>query len=326
MRILAVDDDPIILDLLETSLGQAGYTDLVTARSAEHALSVLETVEQPFDCLLFDIVMPGMDGVALCETVRRMPTYATTPILMISRLDEKKHFDRAFAAGANDYVTKPLDATELGVRLRLADQISSQQRQIAAQTGTTTARKVLVSEAFMLDDVPGAIDNMALDAYLERIPNGFAGMQFFAVKIANIVDLHRKATPDEFRLIVNSVADAVTDVLAGSSFFITHSGNGILSFVVHGHTDMTVDEVARMVLTEAGGLDFVLASGNTVIPEIIIGTGTTRTLTRAGRIQALREAVMDAEEVAATITRLGVQSMAHSAPRSGFLDRLMAGI
>ncbi len=326
MRILAVDDDPIILDLLTTVLERAGYTDLVTARSGDQALSILETTETRFDCFLFDILMPGLDGVELCQRVRAMPLYHVAPILMVSRLDEKKHFDRAFAAGATDYVTKPFDATELSVRMRLADQVSSQQRIIAAHDGASN-EKVRLSEAFMLDDVPGAIENMALDAYLERIPSGLNAMQFFAVKIGNIADLHRKATPDEFRLMVNSVADAVTDVLIGSSYFITHSGNGVLSFIVHGHVDMSVDEVARMVRLEAGGLDFVLSSGETVIPEIIVGTSTTtRTLTRAARLQALRDAVMDAEEVAAMVHRHSDTFGQAAEARPGFLDRLIAGI
>lgn len=325
MRILAVDDDPIILDLLTAVLGQAGYTDLVTARSGEQALSVLETVEQPFDCFLFDILMPGIDGVELCQRVRAMPSYAATPVLMVSRLDEKKHFDRAFSAGANDYVTKPFDATELKVRIRLAEQVSNQQKIIASQ-GLDRTKKVRLSEAFMLDDVPGAIDNLALDAYLERIPNGLTAMQFFAVKIGNISDLHRKATPDEYRLIINSVADAVTDVLSGSSYFITHSGNGVLSFIVHGHIDMTIEETSRMVRTEAGSLDFVLASGEHVIPEIIVGTSSaTRKLTRTARIQALRESIMDAEDVATMVKRLGPQMAQNTDELPGFLDRLMAG-
>ncbi|MHA6326424.1 response regulator [Roseivivax sp. CAU 1753] len=328
MRILAVDDDPIILELLETVLGAAGYTDLVLARSGEQALAILETVETPFDCFLLDIMMPGIDGVELCQQVRQMPSYTAAPILMVSRLDEKRHFDRAFAAGASDYVTKPFDPTELGIRLRLADQVQSQLRKLRDTDDAATRDRIDLSDAFMLHDVPGAIDNLALDAYLERLSGNMSTIQLFALKIGNIGQIHRKATPDEFRLIVNSLADAVTDVLAGSSFFITHSGNGVLSFVVHGRIDMSMDAVVKAVLSEAGGMDFVLASGQTVIPEIVVGTGGgPRTVTRNGRRQALREAVLTAEEIATSVSHLefGRGHPAMPAPREGFFARFAEG-
>ncbi|QFT62092.1 PleD family two-component system response regulator [Roseivivax sp. THAF30] len=326
MRILAVDDDPIILELVTTVLSDAGYEDVVTAGSAEQAMTVISTVERPFECFLLDILMPGIDGVALCGEIRANPLYRATPILMVSRLDEKHHFDRAFAAGASDYVTKPFDATEFRVRLGLAEQMQRQQAQLAAaQHGKPDREKPRLSEAFRLDDVPFSIANHALESYLQGVPGGVGGMQCFALKLANAVEIHRKASGNDYEFVINSLADAVTEVLAGANYFISHSGNGVISFVVHGAIDMTEEEVARAVMTEVGMLDLRLADGSQVSPDVVVGSSSVSRLTsRSARIATMREAVMNAEGIADAVA--GGKIVLQEQPRDSLLDRLFGGL
>lgn len=331
MRILAVDDDPIILDLLRTVLSEAGYTDLATASSAEEAVSMIERTDRGFDCFLFDIMMPGIDGVALTGAVRAMPQYAQTPILMVSRLDDKHHFDRAFAAGASDYVTKPFEPTELKVRLGLAEQVSRQQKALAAAAVDAPQTPLpRLAEPFQLDDVPYAINNHALESYLQSVPVGSSGMLFFALKLVNASELHRKSTGDDYHFIINSLADAVTDVLSGANYFISHAGNGVVSFVVHGGTDMTEDEIIHSIMSDASGLDVTLASGEEVVLDIVVGSSSASRITsRGARIEAMREAVLSAEGIAeAMVAReLGLAAVHPMPKRSGGLfDRLFGGI
>ena len=82
MKILAVDDDPIILELLNEVLGSTGYPDVTTVETGADALAAVEDHRQPFDCILLDIQMPGMDGIELCGRLRAMPRYRETPVLM----------------------------------------------------------------------------------------------------------------------------------------------------------------------------------------------------------------------------------------------------
>ena len=67
MKILAVDDDKFILELVPAILGEAGLDDVTTAASGEEALAAIRAADGAFDCLLFDIQMPGMDGIDLCS-------------------------------------------------------------------------------------------------------------------------------------------------------------------------------------------------------------------------------------------------------------------
>jgi DNA-binding response OmpR family regulator len=119
VKILAVDDDELILELLTLILTQAGFTDVSTAVSGETAMEILNKSVDAFDCLLFDVNMPGMDGIELCKLARSMPKYDKTPILMVTAMTQKDYVERAFQAGATDYITKPFDIFALVSRLRL---------------------------------------------------------------------------------------------------------------------------------------------------------------------------------------------------------------
>jgi CheY-like chemotaxis protein len=113
MKILSVDDDWMILELLELAMSVSGQHELTTVTSGEKAIQLLEQGEQRFDCFLLDIQMPHIYGVELCRVIREMPMYKRTPILMATAMSQKVYIDRALAAGASDYVTKPFDFEEL---------------------------------------------------------------------------------------------------------------------------------------------------------------------------------------------------------------------
>ena len=113
MKKLSVDDDWMILELLELAMSVSGQHELTIVTSGEKAIQLLEQGEQRFDCFLLDIQMPHIDGVELCRVIREMPMYKRTPILMATAMSQKVYIDRALAAGASDYVTKPFDFEEL---------------------------------------------------------------------------------------------------------------------------------------------------------------------------------------------------------------------
>jgi CheY-like chemotaxis protein len=99
MRVLVVDDEPGILELLKTALGALGAYEVSIASSGMDALRIIDTAERPFDCLLLDIQMPKMNGITLCREVRQIPLYQDTPIIMLTAMSEKKYVDQAFTSG-----------------------------------------------------------------------------------------------------------------------------------------------------------------------------------------------------------------------------------
>ncbi|WP_152455526.1 PleD family two-component system response regulator [Roseivivax sp. THAF40] len=121
MKILAVDDDPFIRDLLELALCQTGHRTLEYAPSGAAALELISEAYEPFSCFLLDINLPDIDGVELCKYIREMPSYEDTPIIMVSRLDHRLHLERAIIGGATDYVVKPIDRQDVITRIELAE-------------------------------------------------------------------------------------------------------------------------------------------------------------------------------------------------------------
>ena len=89
MRILAVDDDRLILDLLKKTLMLSGIHEVSLAESAEQAAQIIAQASPPFECLLIDMRMPGIEGDDLCYWVRQLPGHEKTPIVMVTALAEK---------------------------------------------------------------------------------------------------------------------------------------------------------------------------------------------------------------------------------------------
>lgn len=110
-RLLAVDDEPDILRTNRRYLEARGY-QVDTAVCASEALELLRN--QHYDCILLDVLLPDMDGFALCEAVRSV---TTAPILFLSCMDNEEDKIKGLMAGGEDYITKPYSLKELAARV-----------------------------------------------------------------------------------------------------------------------------------------------------------------------------------------------------------------
>lgn len=108
-RVLVVDDEARMRDLLTLHL--RGSFDVETAASGAEALRLLSA--RPFQLVILDVLMPGEDGWSVCQKIRAM---TSVPVIMLTALSGVEEKLEAFAAGADDYVTKPFDARELVAR------------------------------------------------------------------------------------------------------------------------------------------------------------------------------------------------------------------
>ena len=125
MSILIVDDTPEIRSMLSVILESAGYQDLLFAASAAEAFERLGmngagASPVDVDVVLMDIVMPDLDGVEACRRIKAVERFRDTPVIMVTAMSEAGFLEAAFAAGAVDYLAKPVNALELLARLRSA--------------------------------------------------------------------------------------------------------------------------------------------------------------------------------------------------------------
>lgn len=114
-RILLVDDDPMLRLLAAETLCAADF-EVIEAADGRAALT-LAARHRP-DLILLDVMMPGVDGYEVCRQLRSLPATATTPIIMMTGLDDGESINRAYEIGATDFVTKPINYTLLSHRLR----------------------------------------------------------------------------------------------------------------------------------------------------------------------------------------------------------------
>ena len=106
-RILVVDDDLSILKFVQANLEARGY-QVLTAADGEEAIRMAEK-EKP-ELIILDIVMPGLDGFAVCRKIREK---SSVPVLMLSAREGENDRELCAACGANDYLTKPFVLREL---------------------------------------------------------------------------------------------------------------------------------------------------------------------------------------------------------------------
>jgi len=114
-NILVVDDDPRNIRLIESMLKTEGYA---TASASSGAAALERAAESPPDLVLLDVMMPEMDGYEVARRLKAGSATAHIPLVMVTALDDRESRLQGLAAGAEDFVTKPVDRAELVVRVR----------------------------------------------------------------------------------------------------------------------------------------------------------------------------------------------------------------
>jgi DNA-binding response OmpR family regulator len=114
-KILVVDDELDVVELLAFNLRREGY-EVLTAGNGADALELARR-EHP-DLIVLDVMLPELDGLAVCEILRRQPATATIPILLLTACASEPARVIGFETGADDYVTKPFSPRELALRIR----------------------------------------------------------------------------------------------------------------------------------------------------------------------------------------------------------------
>ncbi|MDT0136698.1 two-component system response regulator [Acidovorax sp. PRC11] len=142
-RLLLVDDEPANLQVLRHVL-QEEYR-LLFATDGVRALDIVR--RQRPDLVLLDVMMPAMDGYAVCEAIKADPAIADIPVIFVSALGEAGHEARGFEAGAVDYITKPVSAPVVRARVRThlslarAEELRATRLQIVQRLGRAAEYK-----------------------------------------------------------------------------------------------------------------------------------------------------------------------------------------
>ncbi len=137
--ILAVDDEPGTRALLRKLLTNQGY-DVVEAVDGRSAL--LAVAEHEPDLVCLDVMMPVLDGIQVCQQLRRQPEHSSLPILLLTALERPQDKARGLESGANDFLSKPFDESELSARLRSLLRTKALQDRLADLLGLYVSESV----------------------------------------------------------------------------------------------------------------------------------------------------------------------------------------
>ena len=275
MKFLIVDDEPIILRLMTEVLIGFGYEDIVCAQGGYEALQILGKAHTRFDCFMLDIQMPQIDGIELCRTIRSMPGYASTPIIMSTVMRDIGHIKRAFAAGATDYTIKPFDVIELIERVRLAEIITDPEQ----------ARQMAMIRSRSLEDQKAPdilVSRTALENYVRN-----CRQQNLTLPAA----IAFKVPPDE-GFGVNDVACVLGRIFNGHEIFLSYQGDGEFLMLCDRHAVIAEETLESLLGKDLARMRAEI--GDEPAPQIDLGSWTyPRAFSRSGEARFLDRALAD---------------------------------
>ena len=135
IHILCVDDQPMNLDLLEAFLAGEDYT-ILKAENGREALEIIE--RDPVDLVLLDVMMPEIDGFEVCRRIKADQQKRTIPVVMITAYAEKENRILGIEAGAEDFLSKPLDRVEVLARVNMLLKVKKLNDQLNSAYSTIT--------------------------------------------------------------------------------------------------------------------------------------------------------------------------------------------
>lgn len=123
MKILIIDDSELFRIAMEAMLKESGYNNIILKDSVSTAIEYLEqdlkqSADKQVDLILMDIQMPEINGIEGVKIIKNNDVLKNIPIVMVSVMDEEKNIERAFTAGAIDFISKPVKKLELKARVR----------------------------------------------------------------------------------------------------------------------------------------------------------------------------------------------------------------
>jgi CheY-like chemotaxis protein len=222
-NILIVDDSKINIALLEDMLEKDGYRSVHSVLSVKEAYQELE--EKKFDIILLDVVMPDVDGIEACKTIRTMQQYKDIPIIMITANDSDKNLTESFEAGANDFVTKPINYVNLKSRMKNIFLHEEKDKMILNQTSSAAVNELVevitrqwkqpladisdrvlqIKDAYQL----GKIDKYVFKENIDNIDKNARELSKAIDEVKTLYNIDKKASETDINILVKYALNIV---------------------------------------------------------------------------------------------------------------------
>lgn len=256
--ILVVDDSPDSLGMINMALDEAGIAVLI-ALNGQQAMNVLEQITP--DVILMDAIMPVMDGFECASKIRKQ--LPLIPIIFMTGLSDTEHVVKAFNAGGNDYIVKPIRPEELLVRIR--QHTNSARMMIEAQKVLDSIRQnvfcidnlghiiwatpdaqTLINQYQQLNDDAVKFQNLLK----HWLPNGLAGhdlaLPLSQQNLTLTVHYFKQTGENAYLLKIQSPEVEIDPSVLEEKLAITIRESEVLQWLAHGKTNKDIAEILQM--------------------------------------------------------------------------------
>lgn len=183
MSILIVDDSSTVQHIIESYLTEAGYSEFLFADSAMDAFRKLKintpeeipaVIDLKVNLILLDIILPDMDGIKVCQIIKSLEYLQDIPVIIVTSLKDIVHLEKAFVAGAVDFITKPINKVELLARIRSAlklkyemDRRKNREQNLLEVTRKLEEAVKELNRLSSLDGLTGIANRRRFDEYID---------------------------------------------------------------------------------------------------------------------------------------------------------------
>lgn len=298
-RILVVDDEPSILEVVKTALETLENYQVSTASSAASALDMIKGAKKPFDCILLDIQMPETNGIELLRQLRVIPDYVEAPVLMLTAMSDRKYIDDAFSEGATDYVNKPFDFLELRSRIKCAHSLVQSRRKTEKSMQCAsdlkykleTIQQLNFEDPISLNGLKNFLRYVEFDNYVAQLARRkMFGSQAISVILQDADMFYHHVGCEGFRDAIQDVASCIQGVADDMDFVFSYRGSGIFVVILHGRK-VTDSILGTLSFGEMVGAQLKRHVADERV-EVLVGEPVSmRMLSRSNATGALKRAI-----------------------------------
>ncbi|KPQ19558.1 MAG: Response regulator receiver domain-containing protein [Rhodobacteraceae bacterium HLUCCA24] len=247
--------------------------------------------------------MPGTNGIELLHSLRRLPDYADTPVIMLTATCDRKHVDDAFLEGATDYITKPFDFLELRSRMHTAEALmreriktrKSMESVRALQDELDFNMQFSFEDPLTIDNVDRLLRYVEFDNYIGQLSRGrMFKSRAVAIKLYDASFLYDVSTSSDFRSTITDLARAIVKCAKGKDFMLSYRGSGLFLAVEHAsapHEAFVSEKRLNQIFNSILGQRGVPSTQRALIGEPV----PMRSLSKSWAFAALNRAVQSAE-------------------------------